>query len=118
MPDEIDILKKQLEAEKKKVSVLEQRLSAFEVPGAIGLYYGLERFINGVNDLMRKYTLESLLNGTDKEDPKRFEKMMSLIKNAKEHVSDMMDMKEKIGITGDEIKDKAKKTSFLDSHAK
>lgn len=118
MPDELESIKKELEAERKKVVVLEQRLSSFEVAGAIGLYYQLERFINGVNDLMRKYSLESLLNGSDKDDPKKFERMMALIKNAKEHVSDMMEMKEKLGLSGDEIKDKSRKTSFLDSHAR
>ncbi len=43
--------------------------------------------------IMRNQSLENLLTAKKEEDAKRFEKTMALIKNAKEHVLDMEEIK-------------------------
>jgi len=97
---EIDDLKK----ENKK---LKEELEVYTPNGPLALYYELNRFVNATVRIMRNTTLESLLSGVGKdEDPKRFEKTMALIKNAKEHVSDMADIKSKLRLSGDEARDK------------
>jgi hypothetical protein len=48
-----------------------------------------------------------LLTEGEKGD-KKFERTMALIKNAKEHVIDLEEIKTKLGLTGDEKKDKEK----------
>lgn len=87
-----------------------QRLQAendlYKQNGPVGLYYELNRFVNGVVELMRKTNVEQLLTPSKDEDSKKFEKIMALIKNAKEHTADMAEMKQALNLTGDEEKDK------------
>lgn len=99
-----------------KIKELELENALYKQNGAIGLYYELNRFINGVVSMMRSQSLDSLLKPGKDEDAKKFEKMMALIKNAKEHVSDMREMKSSLGITGDEEDDKMNKP-FVDGIA-
>lgn len=103
--------------DQEKIKELQKELDLYKQNGAIGLYYELNRFINGTVALMRKQGLESLLSANKDEDPKKFERMMALIKNAKEHVSDMKEMKSSLGISGSEDDDKANKP-FVDGIAK
>jgi hypothetical protein len=98
------------------IESLKKELELYKQNGAVGLYYELNRFINGTVSLMRKQGIESLLTATKDEDPKKFERMMVLIKNAKEHVSDMKEMKSALGITGNEEDDKRNKP-FVDGIA-
>jgi hypothetical protein len=99
MPDELPSLQKRLlEAE--------DELSLYKKNGAVGLYYELNRFVNGTVSLMRTQSLAGLITGDDK-DPKKFERMMALIKNAKEHIIDMEEIKTKLRLTGNEEKDKS-----------
>lgn len=95
---EIDDIKK----ENKK---LKEELDLYKPNGSVAFYYELNRFVNSTVAIMREQGLKSLLIGTD-DDPKRFERMMALIKNAKEHVIDMADIKAKLKLSGDENKDK------------
>lgn len=90
----------------EQIDKLESELSLYKQNGALGLYYELNRFINSTVALMRKQGLESLLKVEKDADPKKFDRMMALIKNAKEHSADMEDMKSRIGLSGDEKKDK------------
>ncbi len=92
----------------EEVQKLKEENELYNQNGPIGLYYELNRFINATVKIMRNTSLEKLLSSTKDEDPKRFEKTMALIKNAKEHVADMYEMKEKLNLTGDEEKDKRK----------
>jgi len=98
--------------EQDKVKLLEAEIASYKLNGAIGLYYELNRFVNDTVSLMREKGVKSLF-AKDDDDPKKFERMMLLIKNAKEHIVDMEDIKTKLGLTGDEEKDKIRKP-FID----
>ena len=88
------------------IESLKAEIASYKQHGAIGLYYELNRFVNNTVTIMRGQSLQSLLAGAKDEDPKKFERMMALIKNAKEHVADMVEMKERLNLSGDEEKDK------------
>lgn len=105
-----------LEDLQKENDRLREELSMYKVNGAIGLYYELNRFINRTVDIMRNNTLKSLLSVSKEEDPKKFERIMALIKNSKEHISDMKEIKSSLGLIDDEEKDKQKKP-FVDTIA-
>ena len=106
MADTIESIKKELEEVKAE-------RDSYKLNGALGLYYELNRFVNGTVELMRTTKLSNLLKVEKDEDPKKFERMMALIKNAKEHTIEMVEMKSKLNLTGDEEEDLAKKP-FLD----
>ena len=89
----------------EKIKQLEAELSLYKPNGSVALYYELNRFVNGVVSIMRTQSLESLLKPGKDEDAKKFEKTMALIKNAKEHVADMADIKAKLRLSGDQKKD-------------
>lgn len=108
MPDELPSLQKRLKD-------AEDELALYKKNGAVGLYYELNRFVNGTVAIMRKHGLEGLIMGDDKE-PKKFERMMALIKNAKEHIIDMEEIKTKLRLTGDEDKD-GKNVPFIETIA-
>ena len=97
----------------EKIKELEHELAMYKLNGAIGLYYQLNKFVNDTVEYMRLTGLKTLLSGGKDDDPKRFERVMALIKNAKEHIVDMEDIKIKLGLTGDEEKDKLRKP-FID----
>lgn len=99
MPETIDELKKELEL--------------YKVKGVIGYYYQLNKWINGTVELMRDSGVKSLLAIEKDGDAKKFEKMMALIKNTKEWIDTMEDIKQRLGVTGDEEKDKLRKP-FID----
>lgn len=93
----------------------EELKEKYETNGAVGLYYELSSFVNETVKYMRKNSVDSLLKIDDK-DPKKFERIMILIKNAKEHIVDMKEMKTNLGLTGNEDEDKKKK-AYVDSIA-
>lgn len=96
----------------ERIQELQNELALYKLNGAIGLYYELNRFVNDTAFYMRETGVKSLLR-VDTEDPKKFERVMALIKNAKEHIVDMEDIKAKLGLTGDEEKDRQRKP-FID----
>lgn len=89
----------------ERVKELEKELALYKPNGSVALYYELNRFVNGVVAIMRTQSLESLLKPGKDDDAKKFEKTMALIKNAKEHVADMADIKAKLRLSGDQKKD-------------
>lgn len=89
----------------ERVKELEKELSLYKPNGSVALYYELNRFINNTVLMMRKQGLESLMTVGKDEDPKKFERMMALIKNAKEHALDMAEIKSKLRLSGNEDKD-------------
>ncbi len=91
----------------KTVEELEEELAMYKVNGAVGLYYELNRLVNETIKYTRGTSISSLLTEGEKGD-KKFERTMALIKNAKEHVIDLEDIKTKLGLTGNESKDKEK----------
>lgn len=90
----------------KRIKELEEELAQYKPNGSVALYYELNRFVNNTVSIMREQGLKSLLAVSKDEDPKKFERMMVLIKNAKEHVADMADIKSKLRLSGDEKSDK------------
>jgi hypothetical protein len=95
-----------------KIKELQSELAQYKLNGAIGLYYELNRFVNDTVSILREKGVKSLF-AKDDDDPKKFERMMALIKNAKEHIVDMEEIKAKLGLTGDEEKDRVRKP-FID----
>lgn len=95
---EIDDLKKENEK-------LKMEIASYKINGAVGLYYELNRLVNETIKYTRTTSISSLLTEGEKGD-KKFERTMVLIKNAKEHVLDLEDIKVKLGLSGDEAKDK------------
>jgi hypothetical protein len=105
---EIDNIKQ--ENEKLKIEI-----ASYKVNGAVGLYYELNRLVNETINYTRTTSISGLLTDGEKGD-KKFERTMALIKNAKEHVLDLEDIKNKLGLSGDEKKDK-EKVPFIETVA-
>ena len=99
----------------EKIKRLEDEIASHRINGAVGLYYELSRLINETIKYSRGKSISSLLSEGEKGD-KTFERTMALIKNAKEHVLDMEDIKNKLGLSGNEIKDK-EKVPFIETVA-
>ena len=95
--------------EQEKIKELEDELAQYKLNGYMGYYYELNKWVNGTVSIMRTSGVKSLLIASKEEDAKKFEKMMALIKNTKEWIDNMEEIKEKFGLTGDEEKDRVKK---------
>jgi len=95
---EIDDLKKENE-------LLREENNSYKVNGAVGLYYELNRLVNETVKYTRTNSISSLLTDGEKGD-KKFERTMALIKNAKEHVLDLEEIRTKLKLSGNEAKDK------------
>ncbi len=108
MPDTEDELKKEIER-------LKTEIASYKVNGAVGLYYELNRLVNETINYTRNTSISSLLTDGEKGD-KKFERTMALIKNAKEHVIDLEDIKTKLNLSGNEQKDK-ERVPFIESVA-
>lgn len=98
-----------------KIKKLEEEIASYRVNGAVGLYYELNRLVNDTIKYTRSKSVSSLLSEGEKGD-KTFERTMALIKNAKEHVLDMEEIKNKLNLTGNEEKDK-EKVPFIETVA-
>jgi hypothetical protein len=99
----------------QKCDRLEEENALLKSNGAVGLYYELNRLVNETVKYSSNKTISSLLTEGEKGD-KTFERTMALIKNAKEHVLDMEDIKNKLNLTGNEVKDK-ENVPFIESVA-
>lgn len=99
-----------------KVKRLEEEIASYRVNGAVGLYYELNRLVNETIKYTRNTSIASLLTEGEKGD-KKFERTMALIKNAKEHVLDLEDIKVKLKLTGNEDADKDK-VPFIETVAR
>jgi hypothetical protein len=101
-------------ADQEKIKELQEELAQYKLKGYLGYYYELNKWVNGTVDMMRTKGIKSLLTiDEDTKDAKQFEKMMALIKNTKEWIDNMEEIKQKFGLSGDEEKDKTKKP-FID----
>lgn len=94
--------------EQEKIKELEAELASYKLKGYLGYYYELNKWVNGTVEIMRKSGAAGLLTASKDEDAKKFEKMMALIKNTKEWIDNMEEIKQKFGLSGDEEKDKNK----------
>lgn len=94
-----------IEELKKENEKLKQENASYKINGAVGLYYELNRLVNETVNYTRNNSISSLLTDGEKGD-KKFERTMALIKNAKEHVLDLEEIRIKLRLTGNEAKDK------------
>ena len=90
---------------KKENQQLREENNSYKVNGAVGLYYELNRLVNETVKYTRTNSISSLLTEGEKGD-KKFERTMALIKNAKEHVLDLEEIRTKLKLSGNESKDK------------
>lgn len=104
-----------IEKYKEENDKLKKELESYKINGAVGLYYELNRLVNETINYTRSTTISSLLTEGEKGD-KKFERTMALIKNAKEHVLDLEEIKVKLNLTGNESKDK-EKVPFIETVA-
>lgn len=104
-----------IESLKKENQQLKDEIAAYRVNGAVGLYYELNRLVNETIKYTRGTSISSLLTDGEKGD-KKFERTMALIKNAKEHVLDLEEIKVKLNLSGNEAKDK-EKVPFIETVA-
>jgi hypothetical protein len=103
MAETIDDYKKLLEAERRKVSVLDDRISQYEDNGPAKLYYSLNRKAAEMADLLNSIHLKDIAI----EDPKdkTFERMRFIIKDSSEIATAVQLLGNAAGITGDEDAD-------------
>lgn len=81
-----------IEELKKENEKLKQENASYKINGAVGLYYELNRLVNETVNYTRNNSISSLLTDGEKGD-KKFERTMALIKNAKEHVLDLEEIR-------------------------
>ena len=91
--------------EQERIKELEDENALYKKNGAAGYYYELNRWVNGTVSLMRDSGVKSLLVKDKDDDAKKFEKMMALIKNTKEWIDNMDEIKTKFKLSGDQKKD-------------
>ena len=88
----------------ESIEDVKKELSLYKANGLIGYYYQLNKWVNEAVALMRATSPKSILV-PDESDAKKFERMMTLIKTAKDWIDTMEEIKVKINITGNEAKD-------------
>lgn len=111
--DEIDY-KNLYEQEQKKVSVLEQKLRTYELPGDLRAYYTLNRILNEQLDYLASFTIKTHIGSDPKED-KIYDRAKAIWESLRELTEDVNALKGTTGATGDEEKDMAaRKSTFLD----
>lgn len=110
--EEIDY-KKLYEQEQKKVSVLEQKVAAFEGPGKAKLYYAVNRNMSDLADMLNAKSLKTV-NIDDAADKtmERMKIIWSAIKSLSETLSVLGVA---AGVTGNEQDDL--KTPFIETIA-
>lgn len=88
------------------IQELKEELDSYKLDGVVGYYYQLNKWINGTVELMKEKGVKSLLSADKADgDNKKFERVMALIKNTKEWIDTMADLRVRLRITGDEEKD-------------
>lgn len=115
MANDIEELKKLLELEKKKVSVLEQRLRLYESPGEMRGFYAMQRILNQQADFLNSFDLKDEIKTNPKED-KIYDRASDLWEKLPGNISKVNSLKTELNVTGNEEKDTQRKPSFLDRH--
>lgn len=98
---------------KKKNADLEKRIASMEISGKAKLYYSLNRNMADLSDMLDGITMKDV-NLDDPKD-KTMERLKMIWASVKPLVETISLLGASSGITGDEAKDTARKTSFLDS---
>ena len=101
------------EEEKKKTAALLEKWDSLELQGKAKLYYSLNRNMSDLSDMLDGIDLKNV----NMEDPKdkTMERLKMIWASVKPLVETLSLIGSSSGITGDEAKDTARKTSFLDS---
>ena len=110
MPDNESI-----EDYKKKVAVLEQRLSKYENHGGVRLYYSLNRKLNEIADVLNSVNIKDELSADGKD--KTFERLRALWTDAEKIVTATQSIATMLNLTNDEDKDNNKKIPFIETVA-
>lgn len=105
MAETIDELKKLLEAEKRKVAALEQKLSLYQKDATIRGYYVQNKVVNQQIDLLDNFNLDKEIKLNPKED-KFYDRAMSLSDNLPKTIAALNQLKIELKITGNEDRDK------------
>jgi len=115
MSESLEDIKKELDQERRKVKILEEKVTAFEMPGNAKLYYSLNRNMNDLADMLNARSLKTVnIDDASDKTMERMKIIWSAIKSLSETVATLG---QSAGVTGDEEKDMKKKTSFLDKFA-
>lgn len=114
MADEIDY-KKLYEQEQKKVSVLEQKLRLYQLPGEVRSFYAMQKMLNQQADFLDKFELEKEIK-TFEKDNKVYDRASDIWEKLPGNISKVNALKSELSITGNEEKDTARRVSFLDKN--
>lgn len=98
---------------KKQVSVLEQRLRLYELPGEMRGYYAMQKILNQQADFLNKFELEKELKTFSKDD-KVYDRASELWEKLPVNLARVNELKSTLGVSGNEEKDTQKRPSFLD----
>lgn len=109
---ENDLELKQL---KSQVSVLEQKLRHYELPGDMRAFYSMQKILNQQADFLSKFDLDKEIKSYSKDD-KLYDRASDLWEKLPANISKMSVLKSELSVTGNEEKDTAKKPSFLDKN--
>ena len=104
-----------IEDYKKKVSVLEQRLSKYENHGGVRLYYSLNRKLNEIADVLNSVNIKDELSADGKD--KTFERLRALWTDAEKIVTATQSIATMLNLTNDEDRDNNKKIPFIETVA-
>ncbi|HXP51574.1 MAG TPA: hypothetical protein VN922_16575 [Bacteroidia bacterium] len=113
--ESIDELRKQLEQANKKIKVLEERATIFEMPGKVRLYYSLNRNMNDLADMLNGISLKNM-DITDPKD-KTIERLKIIWASIGSLSGTISVLGESAGISSNEAEDSKRRVSFIDSIA-
>lgn len=103
MGEEIDY-KKLYEQEQKKVSVLEQRVRLYELPGDMRGFYSMQKILNQQADFLNEFDLNKEIKLYSKDD-KLYDRASDLWEKMPANISKLTALKSDLNITGSEDKD-------------
>jgi hypothetical protein len=114
MSESIEDIKKELANEKKKVSVLEQKLRLYELPSPARSYYVGKKLLNKQVDFLDSFDFGTEIKKNPKDD-KLYDRAIDVFEKLSANSVKIHNLESELGLTGDEKKDTIKKGSFLDN---
>lgn len=108
-------LKQELDLVRKKLKLVEERLTTFEMPGKVRLYYSLNRNMNDLADMLNGINLK----GMDITDPKdkTIERLKIIWASIGSLSATIALLGESAGISGNEGEDSKRRVSFIETIA-
>ncbi len=111
----IEEVEKQLSDEKKKVTVLEQRMQRYEKDAVFRGYYALNSIVNQQVDLLNTFILKDKIDESKKESA-YYDRAKGIWEGLKGMITDLNSLKADLKITGDESYDN-KDVPFIETVA-